>query len=57
LLASLPLQLEILWLNRGADKIGCLTHLGFRKQAGVKKPNKEVTNGYSHGVSGGVEIL
>jgi hypothetical protein len=53
----LPLQVEILLLNRGANEIGCLTHLGLRKEAGVKEPNDELTNGHSHGVSGGVEVF
>jgi hypothetical protein len=56
-LASLRLRVEVLLLNRRANKIGCLTHLGLRQEAGVKKPNNELTNGHSHGVPRGVEIL
>jgi hypothetical protein len=56
-LATLRLRVEILLLNRYTDEIGCLTHLGFRKEAGVKKPNEELTNSYSHGVPRGVEVL
>src|SRR5579863_4501897 len=39
--ASLRSRVEILLLNRGADKSGCLMDLGFRKEAGVKKSNSE----------------
>ena len=51
------LRLEILSLDRYTNKIGCLPHFGFRKEAGVEKPNNELTNGYSHCLPGGIEVL
>jgi hypothetical protein len=56
-MSSASLRLEILLFNRYPDNIGCVAHLGFRKEAGVKKTKDELTNGHAHGFAGRVEVL